>query len=161
MNPGPSVVLRRARPEEADALAEISTRAFHSDHAVGGPVTGGPPGYDDPAWQQRMMSAGRYHALVVDEALVGGAIVFGTGPASFELGRIFLDPEQHGRGIGKQAMALLFAAYPGARRWTLDTPVWNRRTRRFYEGLGFVEVGRSQEPGGPELVVYQKEMEPR
>jgi len=154
------VALRRARPDEAQALAEISRRAFHSDHAVGGPVAGGPPGYDDPAWQQRMMRVGRYHAIVVEGTVAGGAIVFGTGPGRFELGRIFLEPERHGRGIGRQAMELLFAAYPGARRWILDTPVWNRRTRRLYESLGFVEVGRKQEPGGPELVVYEKDMEP-
>ncbi len=53
-------------------------------------------------------------------------------------------------------MSRLFAAYPQARRWALDTPVWNRRTRRFYESLGFVEVGRRPTPAGFELVLYER-----
>jgi GNAT superfamily N-acetyltransferase len=153
----PRAALRRARPDEAAALADISRRAFDSDLALGlAPGPGGPPGYTSPEWQAQMMRAGDYHAVTVDEALAGGAIVFGKGGALCELGRIFIDPEWHGRGIGKQAMALLFAAYPQARRWTLDTPTWNRRTRAFYESLGFVAVGELRHPGGPDLVLYER-----
>ena len=155
MSHPPEVTLRPARPGEAGALAEISTRAFHSDHAFGGPVAEGPPGYDSPEWQRQAMRRGRYHAITVGGALAGGAIVFDMGDGHFELGRLFLDPAWHRQGIGKRSMALLFAAYPQAERWTLDTPVWNRRTRPFYESLGFVETGRTQQPGGPELVVYE------
>lgn len=153
----PEVALRRALPAEAGALAEISRRAFDGDVRLGlAPGPGGPPGYDDPDWQARMMTAGRYDAITVDGALSGGAIVFGMGTGHCELGRIFLDPEWHGQGIGKRAMALLFAAYPQTGRWTLDTPTWNRRTRHFYESLGFVAVGERRELGGPNLVLYER-----
>ena len=67
--------------------------------------------------------------------------------AIYELGRLFLDPQWHRQGIGKRLMALLFAAYPRPRRWTLDTPIWNRRTRAFYEGLGFLRRRRAPPPG--------------
>jgi len=150
------VTLRRARLEEAAALAAISTRAFDGDAAAGPPGPGGPPGYASPGWQQQMMAVGRYHAILVDGALAGGAIVFGMGPGHYELGRLFLDPEWHGQGIGKQVMARLFADYPDAYRWTLDTPVWNRRTRHFYESLGFAAVGESRHLGGPDLVLYER-----
>ena len=156
----PEVSLRPARPEEAEALAEISRRAFDGDVALGAPGPGGPPGYASAQWQAQMMVVGRYHAVTVDGALAGGAIVFGMGPGHYELGRIFLDPVWQGRGIGKQAMALLFTTYPQARRWTLDTPVWNRRTRHFYESLGFVAVGERREPGGPNLVLYERRVGP-
>jgi GNAT superfamily N-acetyltransferase len=153
----PQIALRPARPKEAAALAAISRRAFDSDLALGlAPGPGGPPGYTSPDWQAQMMRAGRYHAVTVDGSLAGGAIVFDKGPGHYELGRLFLDPEWHGQGIGKQAMALLFAAYPQAFRWTLDTPTWNRRTRAFYEGLGFVVVGELRHPGGPDLVLYER-----
>ena len=152
----PEVGLRRARPAEAAALADLSARAFASDLELGlAPGPGGPPGYASADWQARMMEVGRYHAITVGGALAGGAIVFDMGDGHFELGRLFLDPAWHGQGIGKRTMALLIAAYPQAERWTLDTPVWNRRTRPFYESLGFVETGRTQQPGGPELVVYE------
>lgn len=159
MSTPPEVALRPARPEEADALAEISRRAFHSDHAFGGPVSGGPPGYDSPDWQRQAMGWGRYHAVVVAGRLAGGAIVAGKGGSRFELSRLFLDPVWHRQGVGRRVMALLWKAYPEATRWTLDTPAWNRRTRPFYESLGFVEVGRMQPPGGPELVVYERRSE--
>ncbi|MFH1331468.1 MAG: GNAT family N-acetyltransferase [Actinomycetota bacterium] len=154
----PEVALRPAHPGEAEVLAEISRRAFDSDIAVGAPGPGGPPGYDTPQWQAEMMAAGDYHAITADAALAGGAIVFEMGPGHFQLGRLFLDPQWHRHGIGKQVMALLFAAYPQARRWALDTPVWNHRTRRFYESLGFVAIGERRELGGPNLVLYEKRM---
>jgi len=152
----PGVTLRAARPDEAAVLAGISRRAFDSDRAVGAPGPGGTPGYADPGWHERMMATGRCHAIVVDGALAGGALVFDLGEGRFELGRLFLDPRWHGRGIGKEAMALLFTAYPQAERWTLDTPTWNRRTRAFYEGLGFVAVGESRAVDGPDLVLYER-----
>jgi len=152
----PEVTLRRARPEEAGILADVSTRAFHSDAAVGGPMAGGPPGYDSPGWQREAMGWGEYHAIVVEGEIAGGAIVVRKGPGHWELSRLFLDPALHRRGIGHRVVALLWETYPEARRWTLDTPAWNRRTRPFYEGFGFVEVGRVTHPGGPELVVYER-----
>jgi GNAT superfamily N-acetyltransferase len=153
----PEVALRRAQPAEAEALAEMSRHAFDGDLELGlAPGPGGPPGYDSLQWQAEMMAAGRYHAITVDGALAGGAIVFGMSPGHYKLGRIFVDPEWHGQGIGKRAMALLFAAYPLAERWTLDTPTWNRRTRHFYESLGFVAVGERRELGGPNLVLYER-----
>jgi hypothetical protein len=97
----PQVGLRPARPEEASALAGISRRAFDSDLALGlAPGPGGPPGYASPEWQAQMMQAGRYHAVTVDGALAGGAIVFGKGTGHFELGRLFLGPEWQGQGNG-------------------------------------------------------------
>jgi GNAT superfamily N-acetyltransferase len=153
----PEVALRPARAEEAKDLAEISRRAFDSDRALGlAPGPGGPPGYASAEWQARMMAAGHYQTVTVDGAPAGGVIVFGMGRGHCELGRLFLDPRWHRQGIGRQVMALLFAAYPSVRRWTLDTPTWNRRTRSFYESLGFVVVGERREAGGPDLVLYER-----
>ena len=150
-----SVTLRRALPADADDLAAISRRAFDSDVEAGASAPGGPPGYDDPAWQRRMMRAGDYSVLLVDGQTAGGAIVFRKPSGTFELGRIFIDPSRHRQGVGSRAMALLFEQYPGARRWILDTPAWNVRTRAFYEGLGFVEYGRRPVGEGFDLILYE------
>ena len=157
----PAVALRKAQPEDAEALAGISQRAFDSDVAVGAPGPGGPPGYASPDSQAEAMKAGDYHAILVDGHIAGGAIVFETGPGEYALGRIFIDPEWHGRGVGSRAVALLWEAYPQARRWTLDTPIWNRRTRHFYESLGFMAIGERTEPGGPDLVVFERQAGPQ
>ena len=150
------VTLRPAEPGDADSLARLSRRAFESDHALGGPGSGGPPGYDDPAWQRRMMRAGDYWCVLAAGALVGGAIVFDAGEDGRELARVFVDPERLGEGIGGEAVRLVMARYPGTPRWMLDTPSWNPRTRAFYEGLGFTRYGSITLDGGLELDLYEK-----
>jgi GNAT superfamily N-acetyltransferase len=135
------IELRLANEQDAEMLADISRRAFHTDVDRGnteGP--GGPPGYDDPAWQRRMMAACDYYAILQDGELIGGIIAYATAPCEYEMGRIYIAPEWQGQGLGKQAMALLWPLFPEARVWRLDTPTWNVRTRRFYAGQGFVET---------------------
>ncbi|HUU62282.1 MAG TPA: GNAT family N-acetyltransferase, partial [Acidimicrobiia bacterium] len=99
---------------------------------------------------------GEYHSVVVEGQIAGGAIDARKGRGHYEHSRLFLNPTLHRRGIGRQVMTLLWEAYPQARRWTLDTPAWNRRTRPFYEGLGFVETGRKPTSAGFELVLYER-----
>ncbi|MCB2223925.1 MAG: GNAT family N-acetyltransferase [Actinobacteria bacterium] len=153
----PEIALRAAVPGEADALAEVSRRAFDSDLGLSGsPGPGGPPGYDDPGWQHRMMRAGDYWVIVADGAPVGGAIVFDAGGGSYELGRIFVDPAVMRRGIGTRAVALLEERYPDAARWILDTPEWNARTGAFYERIGFTRYGSLTLEDGTRLTLYEK-----
>lgn len=141
------ISLRRARLSEAARLADISKRAFDGDVAYGAKGPGGPPGYDSAAWQTQMMRMGDYHAIVCDGSLVGGAIVFRKGPRDYELGRIFIDPEWQNQGIGAQVFEELWRLYPLAKRWTLDTPAWNQRTRGFYAKVGFSEIGQDAHGG--------------
>jgi RimJ/RimL family protein N-acetyltransferase len=152
----PAVTLRKANPDDAAALAAISQRAFDSDIDFGAPGPGGPPGYDDPAWQRRMMRTGDYYAVLSDGELVGGTMVSRMGDGVFELTRIFLDPARYRQGIGTRAMALTMERYPEARRWILDTPTWNSRSRAFYLHLGFEEYGRRMLGGGFELTLYHR-----
>lgn len=152
----PEITLQTAQPTDAETLADISRRSFDSDQDLGAPVPGGPPGYDDPNWQRRMMKAGDYYAVIADGSLVGGAIVFDKGGGEVEVGRIFIDPSHARLGIGHRAMGLVMERYPHARRWILDTPVWNPRTRAFYEGLGFTRYGRLVLDDGFELVLYER-----
>jgi GNAT superfamily N-acetyltransferase len=155
----------KARPRDAAALACASERAFHSDIHCGAPGIGGPPGYDSEAWQRKIMRVGDYFKIVsgaqsagdvqsvghaqsvgdgkpvTDGHIVGGIIVFRQAPRHYELGRIFVDPDVQNQGIGTQAFEFLWQEYPLAKKWTLGTPAWNRRTRHFYAKVGFVEVG--------------------
>lgn len=147
------IALKKAVARDAATLAEISKRAFASDLACGAVSPGGPPGYDSVGWQREMMKRGDYHKILLGARIVGGLIVFRKAPQEYELGRIFIDPEVQRQGIGMQAMALMEAAYPLAKRWTLDTPVWNTRTNRFYPKVGFTRVGEHGED-----VLYTKTM---
>ncbi len=131
----------RARPSDAEQLARVSERAFHSDIHCGAPGMGGPPGYKSAEWQKRMMRAGQYYRITLDGQIVGGFIVFPKEPRCYELGRIFVDPDVQNQGIGTQAFEYMWKTYPLAKKWTLGTPEWNVRTRHFYAKVGFTEVG--------------------
>jgi GNAT superfamily N-acetyltransferase len=135
------VVFRRAKSQDADQLASVSKRAFDNDIHYGAPGPGGPPGYDSSAWQRRMMCLGDYFIMERSGEVVGGIIVFRKEPRCYEVGRIFLDPEFQNQGIGSEAFQFLWKAYPLAKKWSLGTPSWNRRTRHFYKKVGFAEVG--------------------
>jgi len=137
----------KARTKDAAALARISERAFHSDIHCGAPGLGGPPGYSSEQWQREMMHIGDYYKVLVGDQIVGGFIVLRKGPREYELGRIFVDPDYQNKGVGTQAFEFLWEEYPLAKRWTLDTPAWNRRTRHFYKKVGFVEVGTDDRGG--------------
>ena len=141
------IQFRKAKPSDAEALARASERAFHSDIHCGASGIGGPPGYDSAAWQTKIMRVGDYYTILADQRIVGGIIVFRKKTREYELGRIFVDPDVQNQGIGTEAFAFLWKTYPLAKRWTLGTPAWNRRTRHFYKKVGFVEVGEDRHGG--------------
>jgi RimJ/RimL family protein N-acetyltransferase len=152
-----TIRLKKARPSDAGTLARVSERAFHHDVHCGAPGPGGPPGYDSDRWQARMMGVGDYFKIVAGDQIVGGVIVLRKRAREYEVGRIFLDPDYQNKGIGTEVLELLWQEYPLAKRWTLDTPAWNRRTRQFYKKLGFEETG--QDRSG--LVYFEKQIEAR
>lgn len=135
------VRLEKARLGDADKLAEVSKRAFDHDIHYGAPGPGGPPGYDLAAWQAKVMRFGEYYKFLDGKRIIGGMVIMRKRAREYEVGRIFLDPEFQNQGIGTEAFEFLWQKYPLAKRWTLDTPAWNLRTRHFYKKVGFVEVG--------------------
>jgi RimJ/RimL family protein N-acetyltransferase len=141
------IQFRKARLGDAETLAQVSKRAFHTDVHYGGPAEGGPPGYDSAAWQEKIMRLGDYYAIVLEGQIVGGIIVFRQRTREYEVGRIFVDADLQNQGIGTQAFEFLWKTYPLAKRWTLGTPAWNLRTRHFYKKVGFVEIGEDGHGG--------------
>jgi GNAT superfamily N-acetyltransferase len=134
------VRFQKARLGDAERLAEVSKRAFDHDIHYGAPGPGGPPGYDSAAWQAKVMRFGDYYKIVAGKKIVGGMVVMRKGAREYEVGRIYIEPEFQNQGIGTEAFQFLWGAYPLAKRWTLDTPAWNKRTRDFYKKVGFVEL---------------------
>ena len=156
------ILLQRVEEEDADILAAISKRAFHSDIDVGAPSSepGGPLGYDSPSFQKRFMRTLVCYKILLDESIVGGLYISSKGNQHRILERVFVDPPLHNRGIATQAIELLWGMYSSVKLWTLGTPEWNVRTRHFYEKLGFSQVG--WEGGNTDWrgVWYQKVMDP-
>lgn len=151
-----NIQLEKAASGDASTLAQVSKRAFDHDILYGAPGPGGPPGYDSEQWQARMMRMGEYYRVTIAGQIVGGVIVLRKKAREYEVGRIFLDPDYQNLGIGTEVLERLWEQYPLAKRWTLDTPAWNLRTRTFYRKLGFLEIGEDRSG----LVYFERMIEP-
>jgi GNAT superfamily N-acetyltransferase len=148
--------LVRAHASDADALTDISRRAFDNDVAFGAPGPGGPPGYDSVEWQRRTIAGSDYYCVYEDDTLIGGVIIGGGSDGEHELWRLFLEPDRQNQGVGSQVLGLVWAQYPLVTRWRLDTPNWNDRTRRFYASNGFEEVGSTADGS----VIFERRSRP-
>lgn len=147
-----------AREEDAPALMEVQKIAFDSQVPDHLPDLGGPPGYDTVAWQIETMQQVPYIKILEDGKIIGGIVLEPEEPGHCHVGRIFLHPDVHSRGIGTQAFAWLEATYPLYERWTLRTPSYHTRNRRFYERLGYRVTGEKEIFPGFVLTEYEKRM---
>ena len=139
-----SVQLTKASTSDALVLNAISKLAFDSDVGGGAPSAGGPPGYMSLKYHMKMARSGHLYKLTENGLIIGGAILFRNG-AALNIGRIFVNPDHHQKGYGIRMMQEIEAMFPDVKGFTLDTPIWNVRTNRFYTKLGYSEVRRDRE----------------
>lgn len=139
-----SLMFTKAGTADALVLNCISKQSFDSDVEVGGPSTGGPPGYMSLKYHMKMARTDHLYKLTENGLIVGGAILFLAGD-TLNIGRIFVSPEHFRKGYGIYMMREIEAMFPEAKAFTLDTPLWNTRTNTFYTKLGYTEVKRDQE----------------
>ena len=155
----PEIRIEPAAAGDAEALAEVSRRAFEHDVNYGSPGVCGPPGYDSTAWQRRMMKNGRYYKILKNNRIVGGFILFPLKGEKAEFGRVFLEPDCQNKGVGSRVLDFAESAFPEAKHWTLDTPSWNLRTQHVYEKGGYVKIGEIDTGEGFFLFQYEKRLE--
>ena len=140
----------KAGTSDALTLTGISKRSFNSDALIGGPPSGGPPGYMSVPFHTKMARQGHLYKLTEEGLIVGGAILFLQGDV-LNIGRIFVAPEHFRKGYGSIMMQEIESMCPGVKEFTLDTPDWNIRTNSFYTKLGYTEIKRDRG-----LVYYSK-----
>ena len=144
--------LEKAEKVHLEKIVAMSKRAFETDIEVGGTIGDYPPEYDSVTWHEQMLDEGHLFQAVVDDELIGGAILFlSENKESLYIGRIFVDSLHHKKGYGISLMNLVENLYSDVKEINLDTPIWNIRTNSFYKKLGYIEI--KQEDG---FVFYQK-----
>ena len=141
----------KASTSDALTLNGISKRAFDSDVQVGAPSAGGPPGYMSVSYHTKMARSNHLFKLVDNGLIIGGAILF-LDDEKLNIGRVFISPENHRKGYGIFMMHEIESLYPMVKEFTLDTPIWNIRTKSFYTKLGYTEVRRDTE-----FIYYSKQ----
>ena len=146
--------LVKAERTQLQKIVAISKGAFETDVAVGGAVGDYPPEYDSVIWHEQMLNEGHLFQAMVDDVLIGGAILFlSENKESLYVGRIFVDRFHHKKGYGIALMELVERTYPNVKEINLDTPVWNVRTNSFYKKLGYIAL--KQEDG---FIFYPKNL---
>ena len=142
--------VRYATENDLEVLAALVVRANATYREWAG-ASWRPPGIEHERlrWRERFDDSAAWNAVAVASGQCLGCVSFTdartqegqgqriTGPA--HLSRMFVDPEQWGRGIGS---LLLRAAVDEMRQRRyrqaqLFTPDENHRSRRFYEGHGW------------------------
>ena len=146
--------LETAELKHIERIVAISKAAFDSDLNVGASEPDRPPEYDSITWHLQMQNEGHLLQAVIDEEIVGGAILFlDNDGETLYVGRIFIDPVHHRKGYGLSLMKMVETYYSGIKKIKLDTPLWNVRTNAFYKKLGYCEVRRDDV-----FAYYQKEL---
>jgi putative acetyltransferase len=91
------------------------------------------------------------------ERVAGSVALRRLAPDAVELKRMYLRPEERGRGVGRRLldMALLWAREHGIRRIALDTTERMTAAVRLYEHYGFVHVDGDAPRQGQSRLLYE------
>ena len=138
-----SVEIRAAVPADAEAVSRCVSAAY----SMYIPRLGKPPGPMLESYDQVISQRTVY---VVKQGLhVIGVLVLGNDDEGFLLENVAVDPQHHGKGVGK---ALLQFAEAEARRRGFDaihlyTNVVMTENQLLYSKIGYIEYARREESG--------------
>jgi molybdopterin-guanine dinucleotide biosynthesis protein A/predicted N-acetyltransferase YhbS len=99
---------------------------------------------------------------LVDDRVAGSVALRDAGDGVYVLKRMYLDPSQRGRGLGKRllATALDWARAHGAEVVSLDTTERMVAARGLYEAAGFVQVPGESPRQGQRRLLYELRLGP-
>ena len=179
------LALRDALPELEVAVVELDARAleninepadlarlaveivpFQRDHAAGFSKLVADTlrefGFEpDPEFDGDLDDPGATYAALwialVDDQVAGSVALREAGDGVYVLKRMYLDPSQRGRGIGKRLLgtALDWAREHGAEVISLDTTESMVAARGLYEAAGFVQVPGESPRQGQRRLLYE------
>lgn len=153
--------IERALPGDAETLRQIGVQAFARDTERYG---WSPSGIDLVENHWEWMERYHYFKVVMGGEIVGGVLVMPEDDCC-HLAALFVAPSRQGQGVGTRVVGLIEEAYPAAIKWALCTGYLSHRAQRFYERLGYREVGRTRPGDYPDvpdegfyLLLYEKDV---
>jgi len=132
--------IRDAVPAEAAALAELQRRAslvWESDRAL---HEAHPDLIQPPV---EAIAEGRARGAVSPGGEILGFVLVAHGARVLEIDDLFVEPAAMGRSVGRALVEDVVAAAAAAGAQAVEATV-NDNAFGFYEGIGFVTVGRAQ-----------------
>ena len=100
-----------------------------------------------------------YYIITKDTLPVGGIRIDKKTDNRYRISPVFIIPEFWGQGTGGKVLKMIEEIYNDASVFMLDTILQEQGTCRFYENLGFVKTGRTQNINEDmTLVDYEKEV---
>lgn len=151
------IAIRRSQAEDAPALAALYAEAWRYAYRgiIPGVVLERMVARRGPRWWRRMHGMGGATAILEFEGTPAGYATFGRSRlgslgAGGEIYELYLKPEYHGAGLGRQ----LFRAArdelraDGLRGLVVRSLVANETACRFYRAMGGREFARSTERVG-------------
>lgn len=159
MSDAPYLSVEKAIPADNILLTQMQREAFEKEADLFRiEKNRGPGGYDSLERNAELIEKGRLFKIIIQDEVVGGAVVTVENNHKARLNRIFVSPRRQGNGIGSQAVGVIEGMYPEISTWEIDTPSWSIRNQRFYQRLGYRRITHSLEPdSGFILYIYRKE----
>src|SRR4051794_33133862 len=128
MGPGPAVDIRRAGPDDADAIADVFLASFGATYDF-------PLAHTDDdvrLWVREVLVEQEETWIATSDASVVGLLALEPGWVD----QLYVAPDRLGEGIGRRLLDVAKERSPsGLRLYTFQV---NGRARRFYERNGFV-----------------------
>jgi GNAT superfamily N-acetyltransferase len=138
------VTIRRAAPDDAGAVAAISTA---SRHAAMPTISWAHSAEEDRWWVENVLLPGDEVWLLEEEGTVLGFLALHHDADGDWVSQLYLAPGQWRRGLGSALLAHAKTLRPGGLRlWCFQV---NARARAFYERHGFT-VARMTDGAGNE-----------
>ena len=142
------VRLKETLIEDGEIITEITKRSFNdSSRRFGNGEDSGPPGYDSVEVNTSIIKNKDLpsYKILFDERIVGWIFISNQGNGHYELENICVDPSFQGKCIGTRAIKLLEETITEAAMWTLRAANYAKRNHHFYEKLGFIKVGETED----------------
>ena len=160
----PRVLVRDAKPDDAEAIAQVSVESWRAAYAGLMPaefLDGLSVSEEAAGWDRRLSKPdprSRHTSVAIDGDRVVGYVTSGPDPDDLAVGLVFLmyvRPDAWGSGAGDALMAAVMRSlrdggFREAVLWVLEA---NSRARRFYERSGWTREGshRYDDYGGAQL----------
>lgn len=162
-----TVEIRPAEPADMEAIQAVARAAWEEAHT---PIIGQSAverfldeHYNRETLQERLEAETVFLSAVDDRTVVGFAV---AGPSegdssSFILGRLYVNPDRWGEGIGRRLLERVEVRtrQRGAERLRLGVMAENERAVGFYEAAGYQRIGvHEDECIGTTAYEYEKEL---